>query len=172
MRGAQFRLLMTTDAVGGVWQYSTELAGALAEHGFAVVLAVLGPRLAMPQRVQAEALPSVTVIETGLALDWLANAEATRAAADRIAELAREQAVDLVHLNSPALAADAGFNVPVIGVAHGCVSTWWEAARTEPLAPEFHWHRDMTARGLRACDRVIAPTASYAETVRRHYRLA
>ena len=34
---------MTTDAVGGVWTYSRELAGALAGEDVEVVLAVLGP---------------------------------------------------------------------------------------------------------------------------------
>ncbi|MFP5406006.1 MAG: tannase/feruloyl esterase family alpha/beta hydrolase, partial [Gammaproteobacteria bacterium] len=51
--------------------------------------------------------------------------------------LAREQRVDLVQLNSPALAAMARFPAPVVVVAHGCVATWWDAAKSEPLAPEF-----------------------------------
>ena len=37
------KLLLTTDAVGGVWTYSLDLARALAPHGVETVLAVMGP---------------------------------------------------------------------------------------------------------------------------------
>jgi hypothetical protein len=37
------RLLITTDAVGGVWQYSVELARAVATAGYTPLLALLGP---------------------------------------------------------------------------------------------------------------------------------
>ena len=43
------RILMTTDAVGGVWSYSTALATALAKRGHEVLLVTLGPP---PQRDQ------------------------------------------------------------------------------------------------------------------------
>ena len=37
------KLLMTADRVGGVWQYATDLARALAPLGVETVVAVLGP---------------------------------------------------------------------------------------------------------------------------------
>ena len=37
------RLLLVTDAVGGVWVYSVELARALKPMGIEVVVAVTGP---------------------------------------------------------------------------------------------------------------------------------
>ena len=49
------RLLMTTDAVGGVWQYSLELAAALQAE---VTLAVLGPAPDAGQRAAAAAAAS------------------------------------------------------------------------------------------------------------------
>lgn len=167
------RLLMTVDAVGGVWQYATELACALRAHGFETVLAVLGPPPAPEQRTAIKRCKGVKLVETGLPLDWLSEASSTRRAATELAALARREKVDLIHLNSPALAAAQTWPVPVIGVAHGCLATWWDSARPdEVLDTSFHWHRDMMAQGLRACDRVIAPSASYAETVRRVYSLA
>ena len=36
-------LLMTVDAVGGVWQYAAELSRGLVRHGWTVDLAVIGP---------------------------------------------------------------------------------------------------------------------------------
>jgi hypothetical protein len=37
------KVLMTADAVGGVWTYALELSGALARHDIEVVLATMGP---------------------------------------------------------------------------------------------------------------------------------
>lgn len=166
------RLLMTADAVGGVWQYAADLSAGLAAHGFETLLAVLGPAPNDEQRAHVTALTGVRLLETNLPLDWLSDAGGAEAAGAIFAALARREGADLVHLNSPALAASRDFTIPAIGAVHGCPSTWWEAARPGlPLDPAFAWHRNMMASGLRACDRVISPTVSYAETVRRHYRL-
>jgi glycosyltransferase involved in cell wall biosynthesis len=166
------RVLMTVDAVGGVWQYATELARALRPLGFETVLAVLGPPPTPVQRTAVKRLRGITLVETGLPLDWLSEAAATRATAAELATIARRENVDLIHLNSPALAAAQAWPVPVVGVAHGCLATWWDAARTgEPLDPAFGWHRDMMAQGLRTCDRIVAPSAAFAESLRRVFAL-
>jgi hypothetical protein len=67
------KVLMTTDAVGGVFTYAIDLAHGLAAEGVVTVLAVLGPELSPDQRAQAEAVPGLELIVTGIALDWLAE---------------------------------------------------------------------------------------------------
>lgn len=167
------RLLMTADAVGGVWQYATDLAAGLSAYGFETVLAVIGPPPDEDQSRRARTIPGVKLIETGLPLDWLADASSTRRTARALSRLAEREHVDLVHLNSPALAGAADWPVPVVAVAHGCTATWWEAARAgQPLDRMFHWHRRMTARGIAAADCVITPSGAYAQTVRRSYALS
>ena len=37
------RLLMTVDAIGGVWRYAMDLAAELRDHGVETVFACLGP---------------------------------------------------------------------------------------------------------------------------------
>ncbi len=182
------RVLLTTDAVGGVWQYTTELAQALTARGVECVVAVLGPAPSEDQRAalaspvlarnpgflrsQAHGGP-ITLVETGLPLDWTcADAAPVLAAGKAIAMLAKQHAVDLIHYNMPTLAAAGPLSVPSIAVAHGCVSTWWEAAKHTPLGQDYRWHRALTADGLRAVDRVVAPSSAYAAIVERHYRLA
>ncbi len=203
------KILLTTDAVGGVWQYTTELAQALSARGVECVVAVLGPApgddqratllartpakagaqlhdagkgvQGQPDRVPASAgvrhgaAPSpatITLIETGLPLDWTcADAAPVLAAGKAIAALAKDHAVNLIHYNMPTLAAAGPPAIPSIAVAHGCVSTWWEAAKGTPLGQDYRWHRALTVDGLRAVDRVVAPSAAYAAIVERHYRL-
>ncbi len=170
------RILITTDAVGGVWQYTIELAHMLSARGVECVVAVLGPSSTTDQRealVGDRSSGLITLIDTGLPLDWTCSDAAPVLAAGRaIAALASERAVDLIQYNMPTLAAAGPPLVPSIAVAHGCVSTWWEAAKGTPLGQDYRWHRALTADGLRAVDRVVAPSAAYAAIVERHYRLA
>ena len=165
------KLLMTADAVGGVWHYAAELANALASHGVETILAVLGPAATADQRRMVGA--GVELLDTGLPLDWLADGAApVRAAASRLAEIAREVGADLVHLNSPALAGAACFPCAVVAVAHGCLGTWWDAAETAALPDALSWQVAMMRDGLNAADRVVAPSAAFAATLQRRYGLA
>lgn len=169
------RILLTTDAVGGVWHYGAELATALAGQGIECLVANLGPAAGADQRAMLDrggSGPAVTLVETGLPLDWMCDGAApVLAAGQAIAALAADHAVDLVQYNMPTLAAAARPAVPSIAVAHGCVSTWWEAAKGTPLEQDYRWHRKLTADGLRNVDRVVTPTAAYAAILGRHYRL-
>lgn len=161
------RLLMTTDAVGGVWQYSLELAGALEAE---VTLAVLGPAPDAGQRAAAQAA-GVRLVNTGLPLDWLSDGPApVLATGEAVARLAHEVGAEVVHLNAPALAV-ARFAQPVVAVNHGCLGTWWDAARGDAVDPALAWLPELVGRGLRAADRVIAPTRAYAEATARRYAL-
>lgn len=168
---SRLRLLMTTDAVGGVWQYATDLAAALAGEDVETVLAVLGPSPEAGQRRAAEAA-GLTVIDTALPLDWLSDGPTPVVrAGEAVAELAAEHDADVIQLNTPALAARTHFPAPVVAVTHGCVATWWDAAKAEPLSPGFEWHRELMREGLRRADIVVAPSGAYAECVRTTYAL-
>ena len=168
MSVAGLRLLMTADAVGGVWQYATALAEALLPLGVRPTLALLGPA---PDDAQRALVPDgVALIETGLPLDWLADSSAAvRAAGRAITDLA--QGHDVLQLNSPALAAGGPGPVPVIAVAHGCLATWWEAAHGGSPPADLAWQVELNRAGLRAATAVVAPTLAYAEKVQRQYGL-
>ena len=163
-------ILLTTDTIGGVWQYATDLARALRPLGYDSVIALLGPPPSDAQRAEAADLH---LIDTGLPLDWLSDSpEPVLAAGEAIARLAAESHVDLIHLNQPSLAARARFPAPVVAAAHGCVGTWWHAANGTAPAPSHAWADALVREGLHAADAVIAPSASYAATVQRHHGLS
>lgn len=172
MRMTGRHVLMTTDAVGGVWQYSTDLARELARGGYQVSLAVLGPAPDDAQRCCAAGIDGVRLLETGLPLDWMCEgADEVTQSAQSLARLADACGADIIHCNSPALAGAADFPVPVVAVAHGCIATWWQAAKSEPFDPAYRWHGEMMRRGLLSADVVVAPSASYATTLQATYRL-
>ena len=163
-------ILLTADAVGGVWRYALTLADGLARRGAPAVLAAMGPAPSPAQRAECAGVPGLRLLETGLPLDWTAAAPSdVLHAANALATLAGAVGAGSVHLHAPALVGDARWPVPVVAVAHSCVGTWWEAARSGPLPDDLAWRAAQTGRGLRTANAVIAPTAAHAAALARVY---
>jgi glycosyltransferase involved in cell wall biosynthesis len=166
------RLLMTTDAVGGVWRYSLDLAEGLSRAGMSIRLTVLGPGPDAAQRAEAAEIPHLTLHRTGLPLDWTAETPGElNEAAQVLARLTGRMQVDSVHLHSPALLGSATWPAPVVAVAHSCVGTWWDAVRGGRLPPDLAWRATAMANGLAGADAVVAPSASFAAALRARYGL-
>jgi len=164
------RLLMTTDAVGGVWRYSVDLADGLSVHGVQTVLAVLGPPATPAQRAEAEAVPGLRLVNTGLPLDWTASAptELDRASA-RLASLAALVGARSIHLHAPALVGAVRWPAPVVTVAHSCVATWWRSVRVGAIPDDLAWRAAATRAGLAAAGAVIVPTAAHGRATEAAY---
>lgn len=170
--GALQRVLITADAVGGVWPYTVDLARALNARGLECIIALLGPEPSEGQLSEIADLDATRLVITGQELDWLASQPAeVKRSAEAIASLAADECVEVIHLNSPALAACARFPAPVVAVAHGCVTTWWQATEGEPLPSRLQWHHDLCLSGLMAADWTAAPTRAFADLLRHCYGL-
>src|SRR5687768_6298257 len=65
------KVLMTVDAVGGVWTYALDLSRALGERGVRVSLVVMGPPASDAQRQEVAAIPTATMYERPYALEWM-----------------------------------------------------------------------------------------------------
>lgn len=165
-------VFMTADTVGGVWTYALDLAEAFASRGVRTTLAVLGPGPSPAQKRAAGAIAGLRLIATGLPLDWMASDPAVLAAAGRrLALMAGESGADIVHLNSPALAAADRFEQPVVGVCHSCLATWWDAVRGGDLPNDFTWKTELLAAGYAACDALIAPSYAFMQATAARYRI-
>ena len=161
------RLLLVTDAVGGVWTYSLELARALRPLGIETVLAVMGPS---PSAKQCEDAAGFKPIDTGLPLEWLdTNPAEIRRAGRALAALAECEGVDLVQTCSAALLADVDFGVPCVAVQHSCVASWWAAVKGTPLPYSFVWRRELVECGLNRAAAVVAPSIAFAAETARIY---
>jgi len=162
--------MLVTDAVGGVWTYSVELARALRDWDVETILAVMGPSPSGKQRREAAGFE---IIDTGLPLDWTAERpDLIRRAGCALVALANRKQVDLVQTNSAALLADCAFEQPVVVVQHSCVATWWNSVKGTPLPRDFAWRRELIECGLHVASAVVAPTAAFAAQVSRVYGLS
>lgn len=167
------RVLISTDAVGGVWQYTLELARAFARRRVEVEIAVLGPAVSAEQRRSIAALHGVRLHETGLPLDWTAKAASELdIASNTLAALAQQLNVDTVQLHTPALVAQSLWHAPVLAVLHSCVGTWWSAMRGDAVIPhDFIWRMAAVRAGVQVASCVVTPTRALAEMVRSTYDL-
>ncbi len=160
-------VLMTADAVGGVWSYAVGLCRSLPETRF--VLATMGPRPPQAQRDAIRDLQNVTLVESDYPLEWMAGgAVDSTESRDWLIDLIRRYEVDAIHVNGYAHAR-LGVGCPVVVVAHSDVLSWWEAVHKSAAPPEWAGYRKQVMAGLAAAARIIAPTAAVLDDLERHY---
>jgi glycogen synthase len=165
------RLLMTADAVGGVWTFAIELAAGLADRGVRTRLAVLGPPPTADQHRKAAAIPRLEVVVSGQDLEWRDRRGLIDwAARQKLLALADDFRPDVVHVNGFREAA-CGWAVPVVLVAHSCVRSWWRACRGCEPPIEWSAYNAAVQTGLEAADAIVAPTRSFLGELRLLYGL-
>lgn len=162
------RILMSLDAVGGVWRYAMTLARGLRAHGTEVVFAGFGPE---PEGWQAEEARDLgTLAWTGAPLDWMVeNAASLAGTSDVIAALAEKHGPDVVHLNLPSQAASLKLPQPVVAVSHSCVTSWFRTVHDCDLPPDWEWQAELNRAGFHRADTVVAPSRSHAQLLKTCY---
>jgi glycosyltransferase involved in cell wall biosynthesis len=163
------RVLMTADAVGGVWTYALELARALEPRGVRIVLAVLGPAPSHAQRRELMALPHVTLAEHAGRLEWMDDAwDDVAEAGQWLLDLERATAPDVVHLNGFTHAV-LPWRAPTVVVGHSCVLSWWQEVLAEDAPPRYTEYARRVAAGIAAARLVVAPSAAMLAMLDAHY---
>ncbi len=148
---------MTADAIGGVWQYSLELARGLTGRGVAVTLAVLGSGFSAAKRAEALRL-GIPVFEHSGKLEWMDSPwNDVRLSGEWLLRLADQVGADVIHLNGYAHAV-LPWDRPVIVVAHSCVLSWYGSVRNREAPSSFDAYRKAVQNGLQAANLVIAPS--------------
>lgn len=163
------RVLMTTDAVGGVWTYSLDLARGLQPFGVEVAMAVMGPPPSPAQCNHAEALDNLTLHVGDYKLEWMDDPwEDLDAAGEWLGMLESRIHPNLVHLNGFVHGA-LEWRAPCVVTGHSCVLSWWRHVKQEEPPDWWGRYREAVGRGLRAADMVVAPSTFMLASLNRDY---
>jgi glycosyltransferase involved in cell wall biosynthesis len=162
-------VLMTTDCLGGVWNYSIQLAEALREYDVQIALATMGPALNEFQRQEVQWLSNVQLYESTFKLEWMQDPwDDVARAGQWLLGLEKGLKPNIVHLNGYAHAA-LPWSSPTLVVGHSCVCSWFEAVRKCDPTPEWSEYRRRVRLGLAQAGLVTAPTAAALDSLRRHH---
>ena len=163
------RILMTADAVGGVWSYALQLARALDKHDVQVVIATMGPQPSRAQSLEAIGIRNVELFESKYKLEWMQNPwDDLRVAGEWLLKLESTFHPDVVHLNGYTHAA-LPWKSPKLVVGHSCVYSWWRAVKKSEPPSEWKEYKTAVQRGLSAADLVVAPTRAMLNALNENY---
>jgi glycogen synthase len=167
-RGSVRRVLMTADAVGGVWTFALDLARGLAAHDVAVDLAVMGPPLSEDQRADA-ARAGITPIEGPYRLEWMDSpwADVDRAS-QWLLDLERALEADVVQLNGFCHGV-LPWRAPAVMAGHSCVRSWWRAVHGVDAPAGWDEYSRRVKAGLQSAALVTAPTTAMMAELDREY---
>jgi glycosyltransferase involved in cell wall biosynthesis len=150
------RVFISTDAVGGVWDYTVTLSHGLVEAGHEVRLAIVGP---VGDDRMAELPAAAEAVRGDFRLEWMPGAdEDVTATGEWLAAESRQWGADLVHLNQMSYAAST-YDAPVLVVVHSDVLSWFSESLGQPAPPEWNAYARSVGKGLAAADVVAAPSA-------------
>jgi len=154
------KILMTTDAVGGVWHYAIELAQCLLNDRIKVVLVCTGPSPGRSQLNQVKKLQKIglTFYDKPYRLEWMDDPwEDVGHANEWIKEIYTQEKPSLLHFNTYA-PATLEWDVPAILVAHSCVTSWWQAVKKEPLPDRYEVYFKTVQKAFQKVDAVVFPS--------------
>lgn len=172
------RILMTTDAIGGVWTFTRELSHELLARDCAIALVSLGPP---PTRAQNEWVAAQSrrwgdrfVFRASDApLEWMsANHHAYTAGAKELLALIKSFRPDVL-ISSQYCFGALPVDIPRIVIAHSDVLSWAKACRPEGLQPSawLEQYCSIVSTGIRRADAVVAPTQWMIDALRSGFEL-
>lgn len=164
------RILLTTDVVGGVWDFCITLAGGLRTAGDEVVLLALGsPELTHRQAARAVDAQLITV---PLKLEWMGDADDHVSLTPTIVKQVAEQVgADAVHANQFA-AACADVDVPLVLTLHSDVLSWRRWTLGDGSLPgEWLRYVALVHEATRRADSVVAVSQFLANQVAELYAI-
>src|SRR5262249_7061446 len=161
------RVLMTSDSVGGVWTYATELTRAMPSENF--ILATVGGH---PKPSQLKEVPPNVRLVTDGGPDQPdgPSADAGRTA-EWLLEIERRESPDLIHLNGYAHGA-LPFPAPKLVVGHACALSWSKAIHLESQPQMWEQYRAAVTSGLQGADFVVASSMAMLDELHHHYEFS
>ena len=170
-------LMLTTDTVGGVWQYTMQLARALARFDIGVTIVSVGRAPSLEQRTDLSCLPQLRGhFNLPYKLEWMpdSRADIAEARAD-LSNLITQLQPDLLH-SSQFCFGDLPTTCPRLVVAHSDIISWQQWCE-DSASSDLDWqaftrdYQRLVQCGLHGANAIVAPSAFMAESISRDYDL-
>lgn len=166
------RVVITADAVGGVWNYSTTLAQTLADSfGAQILLAVCGPRPGADQLSAFTPGPrkgggGIEIDYLDMPLEWQGADEAAYAAGRQaLLQLALKWRAHILHANEHHLGQIGASGLPVLVVSHSDLCSWNAAMGRDASQEVDAAYMLRVINGLSNASLVVAPSTSVVESL-------
>ncbi len=165
-------LLMTTDAVGGVFVYAETLAARLCAMGWRITLVVEGPPPSAGQMRALDGIVGLSVVVTDLPLEWMDHGGAETARSRLLlARLARRHRPDIVHVNGYRDAL-VEWGAPTLVMAHSCCRSWSRACRGADLDATWRNYVEDVSAALDRSQAWASPTKAFRDEMAALYEPA
>jgi len=164
-------VLITTDAVGGVWVYTRELVTGLLQRKHSVTLVSIGEAPRPTQMKWIQELPNVDFRVAPFPLEWMQDApKYIEQSIDFISSLVEKLNPDVLHFNQFCYGM-LECSAPRIVVAHSDVLSWWVAVHG--ALPDnnrwLEWYQGLVSKGICGADVVVAPSQWMLDALCEHY---
>jgi glycogen synthase len=162
-------VLMTADAIGGVWTYSLELIKAMAPYNVKFTLVTMGAKCSESQKADVSKIINLELIETNFKLEWMEDPwHDVETSGEWLMELEKQVKPDVMHLNGYAHAA-LQFKAPKIVVGHSCIYSWFDAVKDQAAPKTYEEYFKRIKKGLANADFVVAPSCHMMEYLNKYY---
>ena len=169
MEGKIQKILMTTDTVGGVWNYSVQLCRVLNDYGIEVHLAAMGSWPSEDQQKEIDQLKKTILYKSDYKLEWMQDPwNDVEQAGKWLNSIYHTIQPQIIHFNNYAHLGKE-WTGPTLTVFHSCVRTWWQAVKGTAAPETWDRYSKAVADSLNSSDVVVAPTrAILKEAVNTH----
>lgn len=158
MEGKIQKILMTTDTVGGVWNYSVQLCRVLNEYGIEVHLAAMGSWPSEAQLKEVSGLKNTLLYKSDYKLEWMQDPwYDVEQAGKWLNSIYHTIQPQIIHFNNYAHLGKE-WDSPTLTVFHSCVKTWWQAVKGTSAPSNWDKYSAAVAESLNSSDVVVAPT--------------
>src|SRR5699024_2927300 len=165
----KYKILMTADTLGGVWNYCLELCKALENYPIEIHLISFGNLVSKSQFEETKSLRNLKLYSFDFNLEWMKNPD-IKLIKEKIYELYSKIKPDLIHFNNY-VENEILNKIPKITVFHSCVQTWWKAVKKEKAPQEWNTYFELVENSLKNSDKVVFPSKAMFEEAKNIYSL-
>lgn len=168
LNNRKLKILITADAIGGVWTFISELVMGLSDSAD-FIIAVMGSPPDDSLEKKFNHLSNVIIYQSGYKLEWMQDPwDDIDEAGKWLLELKEKHKPDLVHLNGYSHGA-LKWNIPLIITAHSCVLSWWESVKKTSIPSYWNEYIERITEGLKSADLITAPSAAMMKFIKQNY---